>query len=508
MSCTSGQHDDDDGTINGTLLHWAAANGRSQVVQLLLSRGALSDIETMDWHGCTPLLCAARRLFWEDEHVSPLPDLDREETIRLLVDAGADLTASDLKGSNISPDSPLGHVTSWGGADIVRYLVSKGSDIHQQRSYLTDKCFPYAVGGDKATPLHRAAYSWNAAAVQALLGLGADPDATDEHGRQPLHWAAIGRCLTWRSPRTISQAWNNLQTDPQRGPALSERLTALESTISHLVAHNASVDRPDAFGRTPLHYAAYLKQAGAVTLLIQHGADPCLPDTDGRTTLHHLADPLHTPYSRDLADATIEDAHLASTLAARLQDANNTILSHRDSTGVTALHLAARSASAPAVALLLTLGADPNLVLTLPDADGESQEGGATALHLAAHRPSWVCLGTYEEQEYAAWSRRAARIKGLLLEAGADAGVRDGRGRTAGEIEEEVGAQIRRGREKYLEYLARSPREYGRGRGMGMRRGGPHGSGSGSVPGPTTGNGGVDMAAGAGHGRGSGERVA
>ncbi|KAL2126295.1 hypothetical protein VTI74DRAFT_1231 [Chaetomium olivicolor] len=530
MDHNSGQHDDGDGdrTIDGTPLHCAANNGRSQVVRLLLSRGALSDIETTDRHGRTPLLYAARNLFWEGEnHVSPLPDLDREETVRLLVDAGADLTASDLKASDIfgerdpSPDSPLGHVTSWGGADIVRYLVSKGSDIHQQRSYLTDECFPYSVGGDNATPLHRAAYNWNAAAVQALLDLGADPGDTDEHGRQPLHWAAIGRCLERRSPRTISWAWNDLRTDPQRRPAFSERLAALESTISHLLAHNASVDQPDAFGRTPLHYAAYMKQAGAVTLLIQHGADPCRPDTDGRTTLHHLAEPLYTPHSRDLADATIEDAHLARTLAARLrpQDANNNnnILNRRDSTGATALHLAALFASAPAVALLLDLGADPNLlVLTLPDGDLESQEGGATALHLAARRPGWVSLGTYEEQEYTAWSRQAARIKGLLLDAGADAGARDRRGRTAGDIEQEVRAEIRRGREKYLEYLARPPGEYGRGRGFGvgwgrgLGRGGPHGSGSGSGSGsgPTTGNGRVDMAAGARHGRGSGERAA
>ncbi len=473
MNHTSGQHDD---PINGTPLHWAAANGRFEVVRLLLSRGALSDIEMMDRHGRTPLLCATRGLFWEGENVSSLPDLDRQKTIRLLVDAGADLTASDLKESTIfgerdpSPDSPLGHVTSWGGADIVRYLVSKGSDIHQRRSYLTDGCFPYGVGGDKATPLHRAAHNWNAAAVQALLDLGADPDATDEHGRQPLHWAAIGRCLDWRSPKTISWAWNDLQTNPQRRPAFSERLSALESTISHLLTHNASVDRPDAFGHTPLHYAAYMKQTNAVTLLIQRGADPCLPDTDGRTTFHLLADPLYTPHCCNLADATIEDDCLASALATRLRGANNNILNARDTTGATALHLAARSASAPAVALLLALGADLNLVLTVPGGESESQEAGTTALHLAAHRPSWVYLGTYEEQEYAAWSRRAARIKGLLLGAGADAGVRDGRGRTAREIEEEVVAEIRKGREKYLEDMARPPREYGAGRGMGMRR--------------------------------------
>ncbi|KAK4042792.1 ankyrin [Parachaetomium inaequale] len=416
MNHTSGQDNgtQDDEPVNGTPLNWAAENGRFQVVRLLLSRGALSDMETLDWHGRTPLLCAARGLLWKVGRVSPLRDLDREETIRLLVDAGADLTASDRQDLSWSwvfgerspfADSQLGHVSSWGGADIIRYLVGKGSDIHQQRSYPTDGCFPYGVGGDKATPLHRAAHNWNEAAVQALLDLGADPGVTDEHGRQPLHWAAMGRCLSEGRPRfkCISWTWSDLQTEP-RSPAFSERLAALESSISHLIDHNAAVDRQDAFGRTPLHYAAYMKQAGAVAQLIQHGADPGLPDHDG-------------------LDATVADTHLAITLAGWLQGADKyDILNHRDSTGATALHLAARAASDTALALLLTLGADPNLKL-LDEGGLQDERGGATALHLAARRPSWVSLGTYEAHEYAAWSGRAARIKGLLLGAGADAGT-------------------------------------------------------------------------------------
>ena len=45
----------------------------------------------------------------------------------------------------------------------------------------------WCVGRDKATLLQRAAHNWNEAGVQTLLGLGADPDALDEHGRQRLH---------------------------------------------------------------------------------------------------------------------------------------------------------------------------------------------------------------------------------------------------------------------------------------------------------------------------------
>ncbi|KAK4118522.1 ankyrin [Parathielavia appendiculata] len=439
--------------VNGTPLHSAAVNGRHQVARLLLSRGALSDMEKMDWAGRTPLLCAASGtpLFCQDADALPSRHLDQEETIRLLVDAGADLTASDrrdLSWSSIHgerdpfPDSPLSHVSTWGGADIVRYLAGKGSDIHQRRSYPEDVNFPFGVGGDQATPLHRAAHSWNAAAIQALLDLGADPDATDEHGRQPLHWAAIGRCLEhYRKSRRISQDWSALRAE-SRSSAHSARLAALESNIL----------ATDAFGRTPLHYAASIKQIGAVALLAQKGADLCLADNDGRTALHHLADPLHDrdPRIRDPVDDELENEHLG--------------------------------------ALFLCLGTDPNLP------DGEA----STPLHLAARMAYWVSLGTYAPFEYSAWSRRAARIKELLLGAGADATARDAQGRTAAEIEEATSRELRRGREKYLEDLARPRPDYGRGRPGGLGRGWWR-----AAPAPASWeDGGVDISSGAGHGRG------
>lgn len=147
MNYTSGY---DGRHITGTPLHSAAANGRHQVPRLLLSRGALSDMEKMDWEGRTPF--------------------------------SVPLGVPDLPG------------------------------IHRRRSYPRDANFPFGVGGDKATPLHRAAHNWNTAAIQALLHLGADPDATDEHGRHPLHWAAIGRCLEdYPKSRRISHTWSSLR---------------------------------------------------------------------------------------------------------------------------------------------------------------------------------------------------------------------------------------------------------------------------------------------------------
>ncbi len=127
------------------------------------------------------------------DDIYALRSKQREQTIRILSEAGADVRVERQAMHGVSFKSVLGSAIKWGSGDIIRYLVERGSDMHEKRPYRNDAIGPYRAGGDMVTLLHKAAHVWNADGMQALLALGADVSAEDQSGRQPLHWAVLGK---------------------------------------------------------------------------------------------------------------------------------------------------------------------------------------------------------------------------------------------------------------------------------------------------------------------------
>jgi nucleotide-binding universal stress UspA family protein len=158
-----------------------------------------------------------------------------------------------------------------------------------------------------------------------------------------------------------------------------------------LIANDAEVDTKDPSGETYLHYAATAGRTEAVKLLLEAGANVNAKNDFGQTALHRPLDIRNSDYKYRLSKDTVE------LLLNKEADVNL-----KDKDGRTPLHLAAESAGADIVKLLLDKSARVN---------EKDDESGFTALHHAAR------FGNKDAAE-------------LLIARGADINAKDKRGHT------------------------------------------------------------------------------
>ena len=143
------------GRFGSTPLHWAARQGRTDIVELLLDAGANKDVKNE--YGSTPLNIAADRGF--------------TDIVMMLLDAGADKEVKDTFGF-----VPLHWAAAKGHTDIVMMLLDAGADIN-------------VMSKNGTTPLHLASAKGDTDIVMMLLDAGADKDVKDKKGKTPLHYA-------------------------------------------------------------------------------------------------------------------------------------------------------------------------------------------------------------------------------------------------------------------------------------------------------------------------------
>lgn len=171
-----------------TLLHWAAINNKTKIVEYLLNKGANVDAIGGDLKS-TPLQWAVRQ-----GHLS---------VVVLLIKRGADSNILDFEGCNA-----LHLAAQFGHTALVAYLVAKGMDIDfpgtNGLTALMWSCYKVTqvdptrllltLGAshkqtdyrEKNTALHWAVFAKNLTATTLLLEAGADVDTINSRGDSPL----------------------------------------------------------------------------------------------------------------------------------------------------------------------------------------------------------------------------------------------------------------------------------------------------------------------------------
>jgi hypothetical protein len=165
----------------------------------------------------------------------------------------------------------LGRAIAIGDSNEARRLLAESPDLATARfdtgasrgveePYFLEELRRHIYAGDSA--LHIAAAAYGTDVVRELLDRGADVQARNRRGAQPLHAAAAGI--------PGSAHWN---------PA------AQGATVALLVAAGADPNAVDRSGVAPLHIAARTRCAAAVEALLAAGADGRRTNRRGSTPL-------------------------------------------------------------------------------------------------------------------------------------------------------------------------------------------------------------------------------
>ncbi|XP_039478411.1 serine/threonine-protein phosphatase 6 regulatory ankyrin repeat subunit A-like [Oreochromis aureus] len=301
-------------------LHLAAYHGHCGALEVLLS--SLLDVDVRSPEGCTPLILACSRGHQEcvslllHHGASPMTrDYIHQQTaihtaavnghpecLRLLLNNNDQHIDVDAQDSN--GQTPLMLAVLSGHTDCVYSLLSQGASVENQDRW-------------GRTALHRGAVTGQEECVEALLQRGASVSVKDIRGRSPLHLASASG----------------------RVGALGTLLQATSTSHSH-------THLTDSKGYTPLHWACYNGYDACVEVLLDQEVF--------RKITGNSFSPLHC--------AVINDNEGVAEMLIDSLGAN--IVNATDSKGRTPLHAAAFSDHVECVSLLLSHGAQANVVDT------------------------------------------------------------------------------------------------------------------------------------------------
>lgn len=273
-----------------TPLHLAVLNNHTHVVRLLLAHGA--NIEQCDKYGGTPFLYA---IFYSNEDIIQLCIENNlnylphnvgqlvlnslancsEKDIQTLKDLLSAKWEIDDAAKFLAGFTLLHQVTHKGNLESIRLLINAGADINAQN-----------VQG--ITPLHMAATRKNVEIVQLLIDSGADIQTKDNEGHTPWHYAAKLHDNFEIAELLFQDGLCSNGLDLYGSTALHDAVEEDDiKTVEKLLLQGADVNLKDIFDDTPLFLSHSYEMAN---LLLAHGADINACDEWEDTLLHHAVE--------------------------------------------------------------------------------------------------------------------------------------------------------------------------------------------------------------------------
>jgi ankyrin repeat protein len=322
-----------------TAVMWAAGENRPEMVAFLVSKGADLSIraKSTDWPtqisneprvqyrptgGLTPLLYAARAgcLGCVKTMVDAGADVDRPNPdgmtpMMMALDNGYPAVAKYLFDRGASPHTwdwwgrtPLYvAVTIRGGEagragsrppeslELIKALLDAGVNPNAQLAFKEpsrggrDNRFRDDLLTTGATPLLRAAQTYDNDVVQALLAHGALADLPNASGVTPLMAAAgigtrpIGSTLgPGPLDNVVELSLETMEILRKAGADVNARITDVTSLTARIARTNYLTGRQ---GQTTLFFAAEMGRTPVVRYLLEHGAKADVKDDTGRTPI-------------------------------------------------------------------------------------------------------------------------------------------------------------------------------------------------------------------------------
>ena len=388
-----------------TLIHLAARTGKTEVVQLLLEKGA--DISAKDDRGRTAL----HRIFDFSNSDSDKARLSKD-MVGLLLAKGLDVNLKDKNGR-----TPLHLAAGSADKDIIKLLLDKGANIN-------------AKNNNGGTPLHAACQRGNKEVAALLIDKGADIDKKNNEGLTPIHQASrsgqkdvvellidkgadieirsywdctpLYEAIAANQPEVaelllnhgakidaISKFWGTIAHGAMRVnrpemvrwsinkgvdiPQLHQAAYFGElDKVKSLISEGANVNKKDVAEFTPLHCATLGQNREIVQLLIDKGADIEARQCGNRTALYNVCERGYLEMVKLLIDNGADWKTPGSN--------RDEFSSNGFDDDWTSLHVAVKTGNVEIVRYLLEHGADIHTTCHLFD------DEGITALHIAAWR--------------------------------------------------------------------------------------------------------------------------